>query len=213
MSNTNTNPMEDSAENHDPERCNATTRDGSPCRKYPVGGAGEGRCRLHGGKSTGPDTDEHLEDNDHAAGNSGGSPPKRNGNAETHGLTADRETWFERHREEVEPLVRTLAESYVADAPFGFENTAKVDLVIEIAIDQVRLRYSNDALDDFVIEQPTGETEGGEPIQKLKEHPAHLPRSRIKRDNIRALKQLGILDDSSATSTDDELTVVEILSK
>lgn len=36
--------------------CGARTRSNSPCAKYPI--AGERRCRLHGGLSTGPKTAE-----------------------------------------------------------------------------------------------------------------------------------------------------------
>lgn len=36
--------------------CGARTRSGSPCRSLPV--AGRNRCRMHGGKSTGPRTTE-----------------------------------------------------------------------------------------------------------------------------------------------------------
>ena len=45
--------MEDSLE---PSRCDAKTRTGNLCRKYPI--AGKRRCRLHGGLSTGPKTAE-----------------------------------------------------------------------------------------------------------------------------------------------------------
>lgn len=34
------------------ERCGAKKRDGTPCQSWPV--KGKTRCRLHGGKSTGP---------------------------------------------------------------------------------------------------------------------------------------------------------------
>ena len=36
--------------------CNARTRSGDACRR--VGSIKNGRCHLHGGKSTGPRTDE-----------------------------------------------------------------------------------------------------------------------------------------------------------
>ena len=36
--------------------CGAKTRTGSPCAKFPI--AGKRRCRLHGGLSTGPRTEE-----------------------------------------------------------------------------------------------------------------------------------------------------------
>jgi hypothetical protein len=39
-------------------RCNARTRHGSPCRAPAMR---NGRCRMHGGKSTGPKTMEGIE--------------------------------------------------------------------------------------------------------------------------------------------------------
>ncbi len=39
-------------------RCGAKTRKGTPCRGP---GMANGRCRMHGGKSTGPRTPEGLE--------------------------------------------------------------------------------------------------------------------------------------------------------
>ena len=38
-------------------RCDARTRAGTPCRRWPMP---NGRCRLHGGCSTGPRTAEGL---------------------------------------------------------------------------------------------------------------------------------------------------------
>jgi len=179
---------------NDDDRCPATNRNGERCG-HPAGWGtdhvGEGCCKHHGGANSGP--------------------PKGNGNAETHGLTADRETWFERHREDAEPLVRALVESYVEDAPFGFGNTAKVDLLTEVAIDQVRLREANDELDEFLTEQVVGTTDEGQPIMKVDENPAHMPRSRIKRDNIRLLKTLGVMDDPDSAQADATETLAEVL--
>jgi len=41
------------------QRCLAKTRGGFPCQKAAI--AGKGRCRLHGGASTGPRTEEGRE--------------------------------------------------------------------------------------------------------------------------------------------------------
>jgi hypothetical protein len=41
---------------HNPMRCGARTRRGAPCRSWSV--RGRRRCRMHGGKSTGPRTAE-----------------------------------------------------------------------------------------------------------------------------------------------------------
>lgn len=70
-----------------PGCCNAKTRSDGRCQKAPINGTG--RCRLHGGASTGPRDPSTLEDNDHAVGNSGGGAPPLNRNAEIHGAFGD----------------------------------------------------------------------------------------------------------------------------
>ncbi len=49
--------MPDRAQNPVEGRCGARTRAGTPCRRWPMP---NGRCRLHGGCSTGPRTAEGL---------------------------------------------------------------------------------------------------------------------------------------------------------
>lgn len=194
------------------ERCGAETRDGSPCQKWPVDGAGEGRCRLHGGASTGPDDPptEHLKNNNHATGNDGGAEVG-NGRAESHGLTADRRKWFDRHREEVKEWVRILVASYLEDAPFGWRDTAKVDQLCEVAIDQARLRESNEYLDEFLVEQTTAVTDDGEEVIQLRENPGHLPRDRIKRTNSKRLKELSVLDEPESHRAESTTTLAEVI--
>jgi len=183
------------------DNCPATNNRGEPCGLDAGWGTDNdtGPCKFHGGAGGG-------------VGDPGGAP-EANGNAETHGLTADREKWFERHREDAEPLVRAIVESYVEDAPFGFENTAKVDMLTEVAIDQVRLRESNEHLDEFLTEQVVDTTPEGVPIKRVEEHPGHMPRARIKRDNIRILKELGILDDPDSKQADAVDSLVTALSE
>jgi len=99
------------------QRCGAETRDGSPCQKYPVGGAGEGRCRFHGGASTGPDdpATEHLDGNDHAVDNDGGAP-ELNANAEIHGGFSDWRKAYRRFDEETREYVDRIAADWIEEA-------------------------------------------------------------------------------------------------
>jgi hypothetical protein len=138
-------------------------------------------------------------------------PPSPGKNRETHGLTGDRQRWFERHRDDVESVVRELLKSYVEDAPFSWDSRAKVDQLAAVVIDQVRLRHSNQYLDSFVVEEVIDVTDDGTEITRLKENPAHMPRDRIKRTNIRVLKELGVLDDSGDQSSGK--SVVEMFSE
>jgi len=169
--------------------CGAECRDGSPCQNPPLTDAD--RCRMHGGNSTGP--------------------PEGNGNRETHGLTADREMWFDRHRDDAAELVRAIVASYVADAPFDWSATAKVDQLCEVAIDQVRLRHSNEWLDEFLTEQTVSVTDNGREITRLEENPAHMPRDRIKRTNAKILKDLGIMDDPDSAQASATATLAEVI--
>jgi len=52
------NPMPQPSQLYEVARCNAKTRSGGFCQQP---GMKNGRCRLHGGKSTGPRTPEGLE--------------------------------------------------------------------------------------------------------------------------------------------------------
>jgi len=169
--------------------CGAECRDGSPCQNPPLTDAD--RCRMHGGQSPGP--------------------PENNGHNETHGLHADREKWFDRHREEAAELVRAIVASYVEDAPFGWDATAKIDQLCEIAIDQVRLRHSNEWLDEFLTEQTVSVSENGREITRLEENPAHMPRDRIKRTNAKILKDLGVMDDPDSAQASATATLAEVI--
>jgi hypothetical protein len=63
----------------DEQLCGAITRSGRPCRNIPF--ADNGRCKFHGGLSTGPRDPSKLKGNKNAAGNRGGGAPKGNKNA------------------------------------------------------------------------------------------------------------------------------------
>jgi hypothetical protein len=175
------------------QKCEASCKDGSSCGSWAV--TGETKCRVHLGKSV------------------DGSSHENNGFSERHGLTSDREKWFERHRDEVKDWVRTLVASYIESAPFGWRDTAKVDKLCSVAIDQARLRESNDYLDEFLIEQTTTVTDAGEEVTRLEENPGHMPRDRIKRTNVTTLKQLGIVDDPDTSRADSVATLAEVIDK
>jgi hypothetical protein len=191
-----TNPMNDTE--GEKATCPGTNRHGEACG-HPAGWGTDddtGPCKFHGG----------------AAG-AGRGAPDGNGNAEKHGLKSDRENWFDRHRDSAGELVRALVASYVADAPFGWESTAKVDQLCEVAIDQARLRHANEYLDEFLTEQVVGVTEQGREITELEENPAHMPRDRIKRTNAKILKDLGIMDDPDSAQASATETLAEVINR
>jgi hypothetical protein len=181
----------------DPDICGAQNRNGDPCGQragWGTGHVGEGRCKLHGGVTG----DNH-------------GPPEGTANAEKHGLQADPEKWFDRHRDDVEPFVRALVASYLDDAPFGWDDVAKVDQLVEVAIDQARLRESNEYLDEFLTEQTVSVTENGQEVTRLEENPAHMPRDRIKRTNAKILKELGIMDDPDSAQAAATSTLADVI--
>lgn len=99
--------------------CGATTSSGGPCQ-LPAGwgtpGTGGGRCRYHGGASTGPTDTSHLENNDFAEGNAGGGAPEGNANAEIHGGFSDWRKAYERFDEDTREYVDKIAAEWRAEA-------------------------------------------------------------------------------------------------
>jgi hypothetical protein len=165
--------------------CGATTNDDGECQ-LPAGWGtdhtGEGRCKLHGG----------------AGGtNADGSSHENNGNAETHGLTADGEKWFERHRDEVGDDVRLTVAGWMREAPFGWDNYGNVQLLVDAAINECQIRQGDEYIreEGIVIESFDHIAEDGREVWETKENPALKPKSRLQRDTVRILEKLGILDD------------------
>jgi hypothetical protein len=109
--------------------------------------------------------------------------------------------------------VKELTESYLADAPFGWDDAAKVDQLVAVVIDQVRLRQSNQYLGKFLTEEVVDVASDGTEITRLKANPAHMPRDRIKRSNIRVLKELGILGSDGDDSQTTGQTVTEFFAE
>jgi hypothetical protein len=96
------------------EVCGATNNRGEPC-KLPAGwgtpGSGGGRCKFHGGLSTGPGDTSHLEENDFAEGNPGGGAPEGNTNSRIHGGFSDWRKAYERFDDDM----KTYVEGRVTD--------------------------------------------------------------------------------------------------
>jgi hypothetical protein len=158
-------------------------------------GGNEGSCGLPAGWGTDFDSGKCKF---HRGTSPDGSSHENNGNAETHGLTADAEKWFERHRDDVGDEVRLLVESWMTRAPFGWADHGNVWLLTECAIDEVRMREADDYVDEegLVVDHYDGHDQvSGRPIREYKENPALLPKSRMKKDTVRTLKDLGVLDD------------------
>jgi len=96
------------------EICGATNNRGEPC-SLPAGwgtpGSQKGRCKFHGGSSTGPSDTSYLEGNDFAKDNPGGGAPALNSNAEIHGGFGDWRKAYERFDEDTKATVHRLEDS------------------------------------------------------------------------------------------------------
>jgi hypothetical protein len=182
----------DSDRTADGDICGSTdTRDGTPCQR-PVSDGDV--CFLHDGD--GPPADHGApEGNTNGLRNDGGAPPA-NGNAERHGLYADRSKYYQRLDDDEQAWVDALIDGWLADAPFSRENIGGLELLRKVAIDEHKRRRANDyiAREGVVTENVVGYDDDGNPVVKKEENPANLPYSRMAKDTIRTLKELNVLD-------------------
>lgn len=154
-------------------RCEATAKTtGEQCGQPAIGD--HGKCYFHG---------------------AGGGPPDNNDNSETHGLTADAEKWFERHRDDCEDRIRLKVARAVEHVPFSWENLMKMDELVQAAINQEQVRKGDQYIRDKGIMRKETVPVGEGAVQQDEENPASLQKSRAQKDTIRILKELGYLDD------------------
>jgi len=157
-----------------------------------VDGRSDGACDHHGGS---------------------GGAPENNGNAETHGLTADGEKWFERHRDEVEDDVRLMVAGWMREAPFGYENHGNVQLLVDAAINECQIRRGDEYIreEGMVVNSFDRIADDGREVWETKENPAFKPKSRLQRDTVRILEKLGILDDPETQNAESRHDVADAL--
>jgi len=177
--------------------CGSTeTTTGQPCQR-PVSDDNT-RCFLHddGGPPAGHGA---PEGNTNALRNDGGSPPA-NGNAERHGLYADRSKYHQRLDDDEQAWIDALVDNWLTDAPFSRKNIGGVELLRKTAIDEHKRRRANAYIDreGVVTETVAGVDDDGNPILEKTENPANLPYSRLARDTVRTLKELNVLDSPDA---------------
>jgi len=166
-----------------PDICGAENRAGDPCQQVAGWGTdhvGEGRCKLHGGVTG----DNH-------------GPPEGTANAEKHGLRSDSEKWWDRHKDEYADDVIDAVSGWMEDAPFGWDNTGNVKLLVQAAKNECQIDYGDAYIDEngIVVTETKTVTDDGREIEEEKENPALRPKSRLQRDTVRILEKLGVLDD------------------
>lgn len=181
-------------------RCNAPawlnfeeddTKEGY-CENYPKkdedGLVINGRCNHHGAANTASHTGNAYAD--------GGKP--NNGNAEKHGLSSEGEKWFKRHRDDVEEQVKERVESWVENAPFGWDS-GNIELLVHRAIKEEQLKQGDEYIEENgAIIQEKKVAGDGTFVTVDKENPAFKYQSRIHRTTLRMLKDMNILDSPEA---------------
>lgn len=191
-------------EDDDPYVTNRTNQLDGYCLRYPMD---NGRCYVHQGGA-----------------------PEGNAFRMKHGLYTNRSKfvqWLEdTGRDEDRRFIEIMVDSWLDDAPFERDNTAKVNELYRAAVDQLRLWYAVDEfvdLDDepgtsegeysgLVYEQVIGVGEDDQPIESVDENPINLPYSRLDRDVQKKLKNMGIYDSPEKQDAEATQTLAEALS-
>lgn len=141
----------------------------------------------------------HLEGNDHAEGNPGGSAPPANQNATTHGMYADPDNllaWLEENDPAAVDWIKQKYTSYLKSAPFGPDD-AKADQLKQIVVRELSIwRASGLQIREGVVTEQPVQGSDGEWFVAKKENPANQALSRLERDVTKRLKELGVLGES-----------------
>jgi len=166
------------------EKCLATCSDGSECQAYAMDGSN--RCRHHGGKSTGPKTDE------------GKKASRMNG--VTHGLRSDPVNLLESIRKEDEHAyawIQDKFESYLEVAPFE-RGSAHADQLLQICVREFTIwKASGIQVDKGVITKQ--KKAAGDAIFKVDvDNPANKALDRMERTVVKRLDKLGVMPSPEA---------------
>lgn len=156
---------------------------------------GDGRCFLHGGAAR--------------------SANEGNNHAETHGMYADRQNYYQNRSTEEQQWIDAVVESLLDDAPFDADNMAKLQMVRNIAIDMHKQQRANDYIDEVGVvhkDKTTGYTEDGRPIKEDIENPLNVAYDRLNRTMTRQMKELGILDDPDSQQAEAQNNIANELS-
>jgi hypothetical protein len=174
------------------ETCGAENRNGEPCSLSAGWGTdhnGEGRCKFHGGASSG-------------GARKGAGAPENNGNAETHTLRSDPGAYYERQSEDGQDRIDAWAESWARRGGYNGLGFDKIFHTHATKLHQIESADEAIANEGVIITRIVDRTEAGEPIKKDEENPAFLLQSRALKDILRFLKEFGCLDDPDSQQAD-----------
>lgn len=155
---------------------------------------GDGRCYLHGGLTK-------------AEGNN---------NAETHGMYAGRQNYYNNRSTVEQQWIDGIVESILDDAAFGPEAKYKLEMVRNIAIDMHKMKNANDYIDDKGVihkDKTVGYTDDGKPIKMDEENAINIAYDRLDRSTTRKLEKLGVLNDPESQKAEANQNLAEELSE
>lgn len=147
----------------------------------------------------------------------GGGAPEGNSNAMTHGLYAQRTSFYQALGDEDKAFVEAMVDSWLDQAPFDRDNVAMVNELYRAGIDQLRAWAG---IDEYVeggeiaglTQEMTVLNDSGEEIEIEDEHPANMPYSRLDRDVRQKLKELNIYDSPDSKQADATESLAQKLS-
>lgn len=160
-----------------------------------------GFCKPHGERG-GQEGNQNAVDND-------GGAPVNNGNAETHGLTADADKWFQRHRDDVEGDVKEMVDSWMQLSNFGWEVTGNVRMLTNAAINECQIEGGDQyiAEEGAIVQEMVPAGEGV--LSQDTENPAFLYKSRLQKDTLRILDKFGILDSPESQQAEAQQDIAD----
>jgi len=180
-------------------RCGAKCSSGGYCENYPVGGSD--RCRMHGGTSTGPKTEEGKE--------------TVSGNAITHGVTADPLNLYSHLSDDEAEWIDDLADGYREVLGYD-ENDPRMERVTRACIHIFQANNGEgQILEDGLSESQTigVSDETGKPIVRDSGH--HLNKTVLKRDKEarQILRTLGAFDDPESQKAEGMQDLAAVIEK
>jgi len=157
---------------------------------------GDSRCYLHGGAAR--DANEGTN------------------YAQTHGLYADRDNYYENLPPEQQQWVDAIVESLLDDAPFGPDSFAKMTMLRNVGVDMHKQRSANQFVDQEGIvqeDETVGYSPDGKPILEDKENPVNIAYDRLTRTLTRQLKELNVLDSPDSQQAEASKNLANELSE